>query len=910
MSDDQITLTESAIALHRDGKLKDAIGLYQQILSSGETSAPSLKHFAGMAYLAAGKPKKAEILLGAAASESRRADFHIGHGNALYDLKRYAKARDAFAAAALLDPTNAMIWFNLGNAAQGAHDEDAAIEAFERALEYDPLMTQALVNLAALLSSSERFDEFAALLKRVQSLSIWRSMLTEIALMGIPAAAKAKEKGEVVETTLREMAGAQPLNAQALCLLGNLLFMRSDFSGAEECYARVERNEDGQIGAKRGLGILLAARGEMDKARDYLTDAREHDRDADQIMRLANLLIQITKKDPASVAVYKLLRELYPDNVKMFETHLTWLTEIAAWKEVVEMLDERIKTDEQSEYLVILAASLMNLKQDATAIKHLRRVVKIDRKNFAGWYNLANVLTNQGKNVEAFKVAKKAFLLEQSKTEGAVTFALIAGKLHWYEEEKRIVKRALKHNPNCAPLLNILGNHYLRQGNMPAALKYYEQARAHIGPNDGDQLQMQLMSINYAHVPPEIVADAHFRWGDAILAALKEKPPEHAAPELKTKLKIGFVSGDYKNHSCSFFLSPLLNNLDPARVDVFCYMTETAADEVNLRFRRMAPHWREIEHETDEAGAALIRKDGIDILVDLSGHTSGARLGIFARRPAPIQVNWLGYPNTTGLPTMDYRFTDALADPVGLTDKYFRETLYRLPNFLCYQPPEFTPAVATLPAYAKGYVTFGCFNNSNKITDEVVAAWSDILKRVPGSHMVLKTSNLSDKTTLTAFRGKFEANGIAPERIECFQAFPNKCDHLMTYSDIDLALDPFPYNGTTTTFEALWMGVPMIGLEGSVHAGRVGHSILTAVGLGELVARNYDDYVNVAVALALDPDRIAAYRAGLRPRLQSSPLMDGKAFARSMEDAFFDMWRHAVAEASQTAPRQAAGTAN
>ncbi len=889
-------LVETAIALHREGRLKDAVALYQKALQGEASPAPALMHFAGMAWLGLGRPRKAEFLLGQAAAGSRRADFHVGHGNALYGLKHFAKAQKAFAAAAALDPTNATVWFNLGNAASSAHDTDAAIHAFEQALEYDPLLTQALVNLSTLLACDKHLDRFAALLRRVQSLGIWRGLLSDIALIGIPAAAKAGDKGRVVEDALREIAGAAEINPQALCLLGNLLFMRKDFAGAEVCYAKVIEVDPEQPGAGRGLGLLLAARGETEAARKHLAAARASDPDAEQLRKLSNLLIRITDSSPDHIKSYGLIRELYPDSVTVFETHLTWLTDTKDWKGIVDLLEERVQTHESPEYLVVLGAALMNLKREAEALKHLRRSIKLAPKNFAGWYNLSNILTNQGNNVDAYKAGKKAFLLEPKRVEAATSLALIAGRLRLHEEEERIVKRGLRHSPDSAPLLNLMGNNRLRQGNMKAALKLYERARAHIGPTDGAQFQMQLMSINYADVAPEIVSDAHFRWGDAVVAAWQGKAglsPRPAAP--KTRLKIGYVSGDYKNHSCSFFLAPLMANHDPERVEVYCYMTEVAADEVNLSFRRMARHWREIHHVTDTDAAAMIRRDGIDVLVDLSGHTSGARLEIFAQKPAPIQVNWLGYPNTTGLPTMDYRFTDAAADPVGMTDRYFRETLYRLPNFLCYQPPEFTPEVGKLPALAKGYVTFGCFNNSNKITDEVVAVWSRIMKRVSGSHMVLKTSNMSDKTTLGAFRAKFEKNGIDPGRIECFQAFPNKSDHLMTYSDIDLALDPFPYNGTTTTFESLWMGVPMIALEGKVHAGRVGHSILSGVGLPELVGRSPVEYVDIAVALAADLPRMEAYRSRLRRTLASSPLMDGKGFARSMEDAYFDMWNHAVA---------------
>jgi predicted O-linked N-acetylglucosamine transferase (SPINDLY family) len=277
----------------------------------------------------------------------------------------------------------------------------------------------------------------------------------------------------------------------------------------------------------------------------------------------------------------------------------------------------------------------------------------------------------------------------------------------------------------------------------------------------------------------------------------------------------------------------------------------------------------------------------------------GNRLSLFARKPAPVQVTWLGYPNTTGLSAIDYRFTDAFADPPGLTDRYYAEKLYRLPHFLCYKPSEHTPDVSPLPALERGYVTFGCFNNSNKISGQVIDVWAKILKQVENSRLVLKTGNLGDRETLEAFQKNFKKHGIESERIECFQSFPNKFDHLMTYSEIDLALDPFPYNGTTTTFESLWMGIPMVTLVGQVHAARVGYSILAGIGASELVAQTLEEYVEKAVALARDRERIGLYRARLRNMLRESPLMNGKSFAASVEKAYFEMWETAVKKQEQ-----------
>ncbi len=903
MNQDPTTLANEAIAHHQASRIAQAIAAYERFLAAEPAPNPALQHLAGMAYLSGGKLRKAETLLGLAASRTNRADYHFGHGNALHGLKWHARAQKAFEAAVALDPFNADVWFNLGNAAQAAGNDDAAVAAFNRALENDPLLVRALPNLVAILSETGRFDELAQLMRQMHRLAMWKDVFYDVSLVCIPPAADAEGKGDVIETTLRDLLKSSPQDSQVLCLLANFLLMRRDFAKAEALYVKAAKVE-GQIGARLAAGVLLARRGAAKSATKLLKQTVASDPDGEQLLKFANLVIQLSEKTPGNIALFDNLCEVHPDSAALSEAHISWLSAISDWKNLARVLEARIQTKETVDDIANLGAVYMNMKQEATAIKYLRKAIKLDRKNYSAWYNLSSVLSMQGREAEAYEAGKTALRICPSLIAAASNVALIAGKMNKIDECERLLKRGLKLNPDSTELLNLLGNTKLRRGDMKGALEYFAKARRNAA-DDGAQFAMQLMAVNYtADVAPEMVAEMHFKWGDARVAAVRAcKVPAPTA--MKKKLKIGYLSGDYKNHSCSYFIGPLLENHDPERVDVYCYMTEEFSDEVTQKFRRAAKHWREISKLSDEEAAALIMKDGIDILVDLSGHTSGGRLGIMAMKPAPIQANWLGYPNTTGLPTVDYRFTDALADPPGLTDRYFREQLYRLPNFLCYQPPEHTPDVAPLPAKATGSVTFGCFNNSNKITDEVVAVWARIMKRVPGSKMVLKTSNLSDQLALSAFRKKFERNGVDPDRIECFQGFRNKSDHLMTYSDIDLALDPFPYNGTTTTFESLWMGVPMVTLAGNVHASRVGHSIMTAVGLGELVTHSIDDYVDLAVEIALDPDRIEAYRFSARERLQTSPLMDGRAFAHSMEDAFFDMWQHAVS--TTKTPRQAAG---
>ena len=509
---------------------------------------------------------------------------------------------------------------------------------------------------------------------------------------------------------------------------------------------------------------------------------------------------------------------------------------------------------------------------------------------------LGNLYANRGQTAQALEILRRGTMLTP---EDAVSWLRLAEMTHQTvgaAEAEAVLRDGLAWNPRAPGLLTYLGSLMMHQGTFDEACRLHDEARLSIGPGEGELFKQQLLFSNYrADLAPEEVSAMHFAWGNAFAARLARYTHAMQPPhEKKTRLKIGYVSCDYKEASPAYFFKPLLFAHDPARVEVYCYMTTSEHDETTQYFRDHVPHWRMLEQTGDAEAEAMIRQDGIDILVDLAGHTLEPRFALFVRKPAPLQVTWLGYPNTTGLPTIDYRLTDARADPPGATEHLHSETLYRLPSFLCYQPPDHTPEVGRSPAAANRYVTFGCFNNTNKIVDDVVDVWVEILRAVEGSRLILKAAELKHGTTMDGFMRKFLERGISADRLSCFPQFPKKFDHLQTYGEVDMALDPFPYNGTTTTMECLWMGVPVVTLKGSIHAARVGYSILGAVGLDELVAETAEDYVQVAVKLASDPARLQAYRATLRPRLRASPLMDARGFARSVEDAYLDMWNRAV----------------
>ncbi len=402
--------------------------------------------------------------------------------------------------------------------------------------------------------------------------------------------------------------------------------------------------------------------------------------------------------------------------------------------------------------------------------------------------------------------------------------------------------------------------------------------------------------INDARAGASDVLEAHRGLVECLDRTARVPLQDLAAPsDPQRRLRVGLVSTDFRRHSVAYFVEAILRRLDRTGFHVACYSAVTREDEVTTSFRRLADAWTSINPFDDAQAAERIARDSIDILIDLNGHTTGGRLGIFRRRPAPVQVAYCGYPATTALPTVDLRIVDSITDPPG-SESHCTERLIRLdPCFLCYSPPPDPPPVAPAPAHANGHATFGSFNATSKLNEPLLDLWARVVREVPGSRLVLKAAPLVDPRLRDDLAQRLARRGVAPERVDLLGPTAELREHLAAYSRIDLALDPFPYHGTTTTCEALLMGVPVVTRAGAMHAGRVGASLLHAVGLDELVARDEEGYVALARALAGDLPRLAALRATLRDRLLGSPLCDGAAFAGRFGAALRTAWRSACA---------------
>jgi len=504
-----------------------------------------------------------------------------------------------------------------------------------------------------------------------------------------------------------------------------------------------------------------------------------------------------------------------------------------------------------------LGAALILLRRGNEAAIACRRAIAIKPDIAEAHYSLGVVLQGQGKLDEAIASYRRAFALR----------------------------------PNYAQAYSNLGAALVDQGKLDEAIAACRRAIA-IKPDYAGAHGNLLLYLNYNdRETAESLFAEHREWG-ARLCRQATTPVAFAnARQAGRRLRIGYVSPDLREHPVSRFFEPLLREHDREAVEIFCYAEVARPDAVTARLRELSEQWLTTAGLTDDALAERIRADGIDILVDLAGHTANNRLGVFARKAAPVQATWLGYPNTTGLDAIDYQLVDAITDPVG-ADAWASETLVRLPDgYFCYGAAQDAPEPAAPPSLMTGVVTFGSFNNPAKLSASTLDAWARLLTRLPHARLLLKGKPFADAGARALLLGKLGERGIAADRIELEGWSSNIADALGSYGRLDIALDPFPYNGATTTCDTLWMGVPVVTLRGDRHAARVGASLLAQVGLPDLVADSVEDYVEIAAALAGDSKRLTELRRTLRPRMAASPLCDAPGFARKMEAAYRDMWQ-------------------
>lgn len=535
-----------------------------------------------------------------------------------------------------------------------------------------------------------------------------------------------------------------------------------------------------------------------------------------------------------------------------------------------------------------LGSLLDGADQPNEARVHFQRAATLLPKDAGAQFNLGEVNRHLGRNTEAIAAFQRAVALDPGYSAALHNLGTLL-RWEWRIQEALDVFEQAERLRLDPPTLNNHARLLKDLGLLESALPRFKQA-VELEPESTLMRSNYIYALHFADgISNESLGEAHQSWSEV---HEKRSAPLVSVPasDPGKRLRVGFVSPNFHRHSCAFFLEPLLRHYDHQALEVMAYASVEIQDSMTDRLRSLVDQWRDVEVLDDRQLAELIRQDGVDILVDLAGHTAGNRLGAFVFKPAPLQVTWLGYPNTTGLMRMDVRISDAWADPEEATT-WHSEQVVRLPKgFLCYQPPEEAPEVAATPMARRGYPTFGCFNALAKLSASTLRLWAEILRRLPEARLYLKTWAFGDEAAKGLVVKRLQAAGLPVDRLLLSSWVEADGDHLGLYGQIDLALDPFPYNGTTTTCEAMWMGVPVLALKGDRHSARVGASLLNQVGLPELIAFNESDYVEKAVALGGNLERLQILRGGLRERMRNSSLCDGPAFAKKFETALRSAW--------------------
>ena len=522
------------------------------------------------------------------------------------------------------------------------------------------------------------------------------------------------------------------------------------------------------------------------------------------------------------------------------------------------------------------------------SLHYLQRGVELLPREPVHHHNLATVLLRAGRVREAIAAWEAALALDPALA--MAWMGLASGHLAADDTGRAIEagERGLALAPDWDELVRTQGNALARAGRVDDAVTLL---RAHLArhPDRADLRSNLLMSLQYrAHDPADVLAE-HRAFG----AALPSPHAPAATPLDGRPLRLGILSSDLRGHSVAQFAEAPLTHAPPGtEIVVFCSAPPgSREDAATARFRRVASAWHDIAPLSDDALEQAIRRERIDVLVELNGHSAGGRLPALARKPAPVIVSAIGYPDTTGLPAVDARLVDSITDPSG-AEARSTERLVRIdPCFLCYTPPIDAPEPAMPPSDAP--ITFGSFNNALKIAPQTLAAWSAVLAAVPGSRLLLKSTGMADFALQSDLMRRVREAGIDPSRVECAGYAGSRTEHLALYGRVHVALDTLPYNGTTTTCEALWMGVPVITLLGDRHAARVSASLLQAAGLQEWVADSVEAFVRVASTLSRDRSALARWRGALREHLRASPLLDAPAHAARLHAALRDLYSRA-----------------
>jgi len=720
---------------------------------------------------------------------------------------------------------------------------------------------------------------------------------------------------------------AEPHNANALHLSGVIALQRGDYTEAVRRIEQALSVSPQQAAFHNNLGTAYQGLEQWEQAEAHFRAALAVNAEfVDAHYNLARLCYQQGKLDEA-LAEFAIVLQHQPLMAQAHHHMALVLRRLGRFDDAIASLMQAISIEPSStEFAFALAVTYARAGQTDTAIAAFRRLCWQSPEHTEARLELAGLLINLGRWEEAVSQLHEIVERDPNHARGWHFLATIHLRRLELSQAERCARHALHLKPGFAAAHNTLGSLLREKGQLTEAIAAFEEAIC-LSPQAAEpyanlaavqQIQGRpqeavatyrralelesgsprihsnlLMALHYddTQTPEEILAE-HQRWYQQHVRPTIAPPPRVVDCGQSRKLRIGYLSGDFRAHSVANFIEPILRNHDRSKFYVTCYSDVTVPDAVTARLKERADLWRNVHSGTDADVRQMIIEDEIDILIDLAGHTGGNRLQVLASRAAPVQMTHLGYGGTTGLPEVDYRLTDPVTDPLGESPRH-SEQLLRLPTgVLCYAQPPQCPPVAPLPYLSSGMITFGSFNNMSKINRSVIELWAKILNDIPASRLLLKNVSLTDPTTAETVREMFRSLGIASERLDLRGHVDSQREHLGLYGQVDITLDTFPYTGATTTCESLWMGVPVVTLRGDTYVGRLSASLLTQLGRPDWIAESAQAYRSIAVTLARDPDQLAGIRRELRERMSDSPICDATVATRELERLYRESWNH------------------
>ena len=859
MPDPDQTLRQ-AIARHQNGDFPSAIDAYQQVLQLQPDNLGALANLAS-ALKQAGRPDEA--------------------------LVRYQQAL-------AIDQTLPQLWFNFANLLQAQNRPEEAERAFRQALAADPAMYVAHFNLARLLQAQKRLADAEPHYR--EAVRLQPDFARGYSNLG--NLLRARGQAEAAVEQHRIAVRLAPQQAGYWLNLGNALMDAKACREAAEAFHRALDLAPGRSAVRVNFGNALAAAGDKLAAEQcYRTVlAAEPDSlpatlalarflaDDDRAGEAEQLLQEGEPRHPEAAELPRLLGEIHYHGKRYRQA-------IECWRRALKIEPECVNDWN------MLGAALQSLGDTDAARAALEKALALAPDDARVHCNLGTLHQNLKQPEQAVAEFRRALALDPDEPMALTGLAFTLLDVGLASEALALLEPHLQRQPDHFEGHMALGNARVLQARIDAALEAYRRAHEIDPDNHAAISNLLFASLYNDRLDAATITDWHRDWSGRIAAPVAAPRPAMPVDSeqwtvdsgqcIGRALRVGYLSPDLRAHPVGFFMEPILAHHDPERVEIFCYLLPCFTDPMTERLKQLAPQWHDCRGWDDARLVRQIEADGIDLLVDLAGHTAGNRMPLLARKPASRQALYLGYPCTSGLAAMDALIGDRRVTPPHQATLY-SERLFALEHhcFLCFRPPYDAPEVASPPVLENGFITFGCFNNLAKVSATALGLWSQLLERIPDARLVLKALSFTDPGTRDLFREKLEALGVAPKRVDLLPPTTPKSRFLEEYRRIDIALDPFPYHGGTTSCEALWMGVPLISRVGAHFFSRMGLSILSSVGLPELAAESDEAYIATAAELAADIDRLQTLRAEQRPRLLASSLCDEAGFTAELEGIY------------------------